>query len=644
MKKILHLLIALSLVVGLSSFDFAEHKKIGDEAFAILPYRLVEAGIFVNIDSAKAVMDRLYRLESNDQHKYQKILSGLTIKPNQVTYGVLNALSGDHVANPLLLEVDLQTPYSKTNRILALQSGEMEKFNPGAKPTEVLSINPAYGMMAIRDLSHFLNYGRSLNDHLKMIDVNLIEALKDPANIDEVFDKLELTNCLTKYYTLHLFAIHLAEQSGRSLRVGDTVQATDQMYYALLYEAFAEHFLQDGFATGHMFVNRGFTAAAIVNNKALHDFYNGVKTKSVNLKGETWYALGDKKLNSPELYGGYQYMRVENQRLNMYEGIPDSAYNLSERKTQLLSQAVIATYTSMLEVWEASFRASQGDERDILQELRLSGSDIDKYIFDNSKVVYCIAIPYGSERSEMPTDMISDDQIEEFDRIIHPPFSRGFVRSRVANSFMVTLGVVGGDNFSLGGRLNLSMINFNTANLGRSGLRKGKVIHWINPTISGFYSRNGDFITKSSDAREIDKFIKMIEGADLQQFMWNIKGGVNYTVDVFVSEKRFFSVFAYLEGGIDVRDKVFIDKNVYLNPDFSNFEEKYKSMNVTNPTFVPTVGVQLGSLFGLHRFTVPSWIRIPLSIILPLKVSASYHTTRGMTPMWAFTSEIDILF
>ena len=78
---------------------------------------------------------------------------------------------------------------------------------------------------------------------------------------------------------------------------GDTQMASNLMFYATMYEAFAEHFLQDSFASGHQMVRRGFSASAVSNNKSLHDFYNTIPVQTANLKGETWSAYGDKRLN-----------------------------------------------------------------------------------------------------------------------------------------------------------------------------------------------------------------------------------------------------------------------------------------------------------------------------------------------------------
>ena len=46
----------------------------------------------------------------------------------------------------------------------------MNEFLTGANSKELLDINLAYGILAIKDLSHFYAYGKGLNEHLKMIE------------------------------------------------------------------------------------------------------------------------------------------------------------------------------------------------------------------------------------------------------------------------------------------------------------------------------------------------------------------------------------------------------------------------------------------------------------------------------------------
>ena len=161
-------------------------------------------------------------------------MNELTQLPNIVTYGTLCGLAGDHVENPMLLETGLQTHFSKTNRTLALETQAMNEFLTGANSKELLDINLAYGILAIKDLSHFYAYGKGLNEHLKMIGPELIRRLQRPSEVNKVFDKLNQLPSMSKYFCIHIFAIYLAQEAGKEMCKGDTQTASNLMFYATM--------------------------------------------------------------------------------------------------------------------------------------------------------------------------------------------------------------------------------------------------------------------------------------------------------------------------------------------------------------------------------------------------------------------------
>lgn len=101
---------------------------------------------------------------------------------------------------------------------------------------------------------------------------------------------------------------------------------------------------------------------------------------------------------------------------------------------------------------------------------------------------------------------------------------------------------------------------------------------------------------------------------------WNIKAGVNYAADIFVSPRRFLGLYGYMEMGADRRN------------------------NETRFLVAPSAGIQLGSLIGLHEFNMPGWLRIPLGIILPLKFAVTCNKAAGRPVEWISNMEVDILF
>ena len=599
------LLLVLFCVLTFSAYawDFAEHRKIGDRAMILMPERLVAAGLFPNEATFYALLDTVLDVHlSEDGRSF--VLNELSQAPNRVTYGTLCGLAGDHVSNPLLLETGLQAHYSKTNRTLLLEADAMQHFLTGANSVELLKINLAYGVMAIKDLSHFYSYGDDLNDHLRKIDADLIRALASPANVNDTFTKLDRLPSMSKYFCIHIFATYLAEEAGKAHLAGDVHSASDYLFYAMLYEAFAEHFLQDSFASGHQMVRRGFGASAVSNNKALHDFYNTIPVQTANLKGETWASFGDKRLNQnmEEYLGKESYTEIRVTDPNPYKLPKGDKY---ERETRVFYQVVNATCQSILEVWEAYHDAVQGEAKQILSQLPERHEEWPAYIYAHHPVVREFPLPFGTKLTEVPLDSAAWDRREELQLVVQEPFTRNFIRSRVANSFSFTvtdgLTSTTGMGAGIGGRLSLSMFNWHR--FGRANAmsaRKGDVIHWLYPTISGNYFW-GDMKQGRPDS-------------------WDVKAGAAYNLDLFVSPRRFLGLYAYMEMGVDRR------------------------CQETRFVAAPAIGMQLGSLLGLHTFNMPGWLRIPLSYLLPLKFTVSCNKVKGRPVEWLSAYEIDILF
>lgn len=599
------LLLVLFCVLTFSAYawDFAEHRKIGDRAMILMPERLVAAGLFPNEAAFYALLDTVLDVHlSEDGRSF--VLNELSQAPNQVTYGTLCGLAGDHVSNPLLLETGLQAHYSKTNRTLLLEADAMQHFLTGANSVELLKVNLAYGVMAIKDLSHFYSYGDDLNDHLRKIDAELIRALASPANVNDTFAKLDRLPSMSKYFCIHIFATYLAEEAGKAHLAGDAHAASDYLFYAMLYEAFAEHFLQDSFASGHQMVRRGFGASAVSNNKALHDFYNTIPVQTANLKGEIWASYGDKRLNQnmEEYIGRESYTEIRVTDPNPYKLPKGDKY---ERETRVFYQVVNATCQSILEVWQAYRDAVKGEAKQILSQLPERHEEWPAYIYAHHPVVRDFPLPFGTKLTEVPLDSAAWDRQEELQLIVQEPFTRNFIRSRVANSFSFTvtdgLTSTTGMGAGIGGRLSLSMFNWHR--FGRANAmsaRKGDVIHWLYPTISGNYFW-GDMKQGRPDS-------------------WDVKAGAAYNLDLFVSPRRFLGLYAYMEMGVDRR------------------------CQETRFVAAPAIGMQLGSLLGLHTFNMPGWLRIPLSYLLPLKFTVSCNKVKGRPVEWLSAYEIDILF
>jgi hypothetical protein len=79
---------------------------------------------------------------------------------------------------------------------------------------------------------------------------------------------------------------------------GDGLETIRRFQLALQESAFADHFLQDSFAAGHMGFNR--TASSAAASKSFHDTWNKRGRIVSDRNGDRWVTYGDGRLNRPE--------------------------------------------------------------------------------------------------------------------------------------------------------------------------------------------------------------------------------------------------------------------------------------------------------------------------------------------------------
>lgn len=79
---------------------------------------------------------------------------------------------------------------------------------------------------------------------------------------------------------------------------GDGLETIRRFQLALQESAFADHFLQDSFAAGHMGFNR--TASSASASKAFHDAWNARGRIVIDRNGDRWVTFGDGRLNRPD--------------------------------------------------------------------------------------------------------------------------------------------------------------------------------------------------------------------------------------------------------------------------------------------------------------------------------------------------------
>lgn len=581
-------------VPGSSSYAYVygEHKELGEVAFRVSIDHLVKQGVFPNKQVVEAYIKELLNMEYNEAEKSWEFRE-LSHQPNVVTYGVLGGLAGDHVQNTMDMEAYLQDRSSKLNQTISLHNHYLGQSRTSAPDKELFDVDHGYGILAYVNYSHFYQYAKSFEEHLEDVDPENVRELFEPSNTYKIYEATN-THLINRYLTLHLFAVTMAERAGRFYAKGKKEEASTALYYAFLTNAFADHYLEDAFAAGHLVVNRTFFST-LINSKALHDFYNDVGATVANRKGEVWKITGDGAMNRSEKEWEdakkYSDVRLGNLNAPYAKGYTDEA----TRYTDKYVRAVAATTVSIIDVWEAFERARKGDETVLLDRVPKERKKRPAFYFENFEVLSMIPIPFGTELKDYSFPKGNKKEVEKAVQLLP---TRNYVRSRVANSLMFIYGpaLLDAQPGRLGGRFNLGGLYYDFHDAEH---KKGTTDHWLAGTVSFSHG----FSHKADPS------------------FWWFKGGPAYNLDVWVSDKRFFSVYSYLEMGGDV------------------------SQDDLHFLFAPTVGLQLGSLIGWDNYTLPRWVSIPLQMLLPVKASMSYNVIAGARKnRFTWQIEIDLLY
>jgi hypothetical protein len=96
------------------------------------------------------------------------------------------------------------------------------------------------------------------------------------------------------YMTMHQRALREAVEASRL----DGVAQKMAFDSALFTQAFADHFLQDAFASGHMGFNRA--GSSVAATLTYHDRFNSVGREVINARGTRWLTKGDNHLADNE--------------------------------------------------------------------------------------------------------------------------------------------------------------------------------------------------------------------------------------------------------------------------------------------------------------------------------------------------------
>lgn len=550
MKKIKILaLVALLFVLPASvcAYNYGEHKAIGDQAFIKFVRSLQESGRAVTFLS----------------------FSDLKLGGANISYGTLNGLSGDHVGDPYALIELLSDSSSALHKIMALHDEYIAMGSSAAPDGKLVKLDFGYAMLAMKNLSHFYRYGKSFQEQLRPFDQAIIQQCQRPELVKAAFNKLNKTNAINMYVTLHLVAMDWAAQSGRLKDQPE--QARNLMRFALLFNAFADHFLEDSFSSGHLVVKRT-VVASVVNNKALHDFYSATGSVVLNRKAEIWKAHGDGTFNRPEF-------------------INESA------------RVIEAVELSLSDLWMAYENAALTQTAtDFMTRIPKEKKMRENYLLNNIPALKLVPIPYNSDLPSLFDNTLVTDSMKKANQIL--PY-RNFVRSRIGNSVVVG---INGPSFSTKNyyrafdfRINAGSIS-NRYSVNSKGGKRGVWDYWHGYTLAYSWGETGPYT---------DEFHK---GATHQ-----FRAGLRSNFDYWLSDKKFIGIYGYMEGGIQ----------------YGNRE--------TSLIFVPSVGLQLGSLLNINYYNMPGWLRLPAQYLLPLKFRQGVVLTARHPPKYFYGFEMDFV-
>lgn len=579
MKKTTATLIFCCLLSTAWAYKYGEHKEIGDQAFARFLLTLRSSGgdalFFRYINMTK---DSL-----NNSYFFNELCAP---GGNGISYGVLNALSGDHESNPLLLDEQLRSRNSVLQHIASLHNKYIAMGYTAAPDSKLTTMDFSYALLAAINLDHFYVYGKSFQAQLKPFDKKLIRECENPALVKGVFKKLSRTNAINMYVTLHCLAIDLAEQSGK-LSQNDPANAARLLYYAFLFNAFADHFLEDSFAAGHLVVNRTILES-FTNNKALHDFYCENGSPVVNLRGQIWKAYGDGQFNNTHS-AWQQQTRLQ-----------DIHYASYTAESERIIEAV---RLSIAGVWDAFQQSStNAGHTSFLSTIPDKINQQEIYLIRNTPSLQFVPIPYNSDLKTIVTDpSIITDSMKNANQLL---YYRNFVRSRVANSFVISF--IGGgfsEAYFHGREFRINAGSFSKKySYNTKGEKKGVVDYWLGYTLSYSKGTNASISVKQNTSASL------------------LKAGLRSNVDWWITNRKFLGIYNYTEIGAQFTDEG------------------------TKFVFSPSVGIQLGSLFNIDYYNMPGWLRIPAQYLLPLQLRYGMIILNHDIPRYFSGADLTLFF
>lgn len=314
MKSILAVSAFIFLGQSLYAGQYFEHKKIGDLAFKTFIRRNKLVLFFTDTLAfgRYGIEFPIPFQENADVCSYYRGMFAISDSLHDYSYGDLSALAGDHSVDPLQLFQGLFTKdyyaqparskkfaklIPQLRRVMRIQDKAIER---GKNEAPYASID--YILLAISDRSHFQRPGKSFDEMLRSIDPSLFtriayfnrhksEHSRGLVRLRKKIarDLMHLDNT-AKYAVVHALALEYMHNAAIAYCNGDNKGLAKNFEFALVFNAYADHFLQDAFSSGHMLVKRSWRGA---DNKGVHDYYSRMGLNVRNEQGQGWRAYGD---------------------------------------------------------------------------------------------------------------------------------------------------------------------------------------------------------------------------------------------------------------------------------------------------------------------------------------------------------------
>lgn len=416
-KNILSLLLFVLLHASYSvhAFWYGEHKFVGDQAFN----KVLQA------DANRAQMwNRILQLQTGQQSA--SVLNITQQSLHTITYGDLTAVSGEYEREfkQVFYMLVRQNPQYWTSWDARVMQNAKEDSSIIAKikhhyHVEKLSINKedAYNDVnvifsdgshfSMENISHFADFGvtHTMSDELS-IAVQKLVVIPDGrmnslleyqigrqifyrgasigatdwklniAQVDSFLTLIQRENIASKYCVLHTVALQFADLAGietsklKSSEISDKGRLLFQL--AFLFNAYADHFLQDAFASGHLVVKK--KDLRNFNGKGAHDYYNKEGMQVDNIDVSPWMSYGDGYLDTNQV----NYQKVLQANINSisdvwarymqhvrYPNSPSMLEELHDKSEKQIVAMFMRQYTAMrvvplpVELGQVEFNSSR---------------------------------------------------------------------------------------------------------------------------------------------------------------------------------------------------------------------------------------------------------------------------------------------